>query len=168
MFLALSNYDLAVVSLLLFSASCALLWLVLLLNRNAILYAHAGALDRARSREPPTLEKVDFPLRIITEADCAPNDDLEKGALGSGTEYPSSATFQTTRDCCAICIDEFAVGNKVRQLPCRHQFHDTCVDPWLMKHNRLCPICKQDVLTTNLDKKQSPSEATAPANTSST
>ncbi|KAI8813500.1 hypothetical protein BJ742DRAFT_788508 [Cladochytrium replicatum] len=166
MFLALSNYDLAVVSLLLFSASCALLWLVLLLGRNAILYAHAGALEHARNRKPPTLEKVDFPLRIITEADLAPNDDLEKGKLASETEYGSCAIFPTSRDCCAICIDEFAVGNQVRQLPCRHQFHDTCVDPWLMKHNRLCPICKQDVLSTgSLDKKKrSLTEAVATAN----
>lgn len=43
---------------------------------------------------------------------------------------------------CAICLDDFEVGITVRQLPCNHQFHIDCVDPWLMKHNRFCPVCK--------------------------
>lgn len=30
-------------------------------------------------------------------------------------------------------------------LPCKHEFHPTCVDPWL-KDNHTCPLCKGDIL----------------------
>jgi len=43
---------------------------------------------------------------------------------------------------CAICLDDFEVGSQVRHLPCNHEFHQVCIDPWLMKHNRFCPVCK--------------------------
>eukprot|EP00927_Polykrikos_kofoidii_P022243 TRINITY_DN20813_c0_g4_i2.p1 TRINITY_DN20813_c0_g4~~TRINITY_DN20813_c0_g4_i2.p1 ORF type:complete len:398 (-),score=30.09 TRINITY_DN20813_c0_g4_i2:24-1157(-) len=42
---------------------------------------------------------------------------------------------------CAICIDDFAVGDFQRTLPCFHRFHVTCIDEWLQR-SRLCPICR--------------------------
>ena len=30
-------------------------------------------------------------------------------------------------------------------LICRHEFHKSCVDPWLLEH-RTCPICKTNIL----------------------
>uniref|UniRef100_A0A915CMK7 RING-type domain-containing protein n=1 Tax=Ditylenchus dipsaci TaxID=166011 RepID=A0A915CMK7_9BILA len=36
-------------------------------------------------------------------------------------------------------------GDIVRMLPCRHIFHKSCVDPWLLEH-RTCPMCKSDIL----------------------
>ena len=46
---------------------------------------------------------------------------------------------------CAICLDDFEAGGQVRHLPCNHEFHLGCIDPWLMNHNRLCPVCKMDI-----------------------
>ncbi|OMH84231.1 Receptor-like protein [Zancudomyces culisetae] len=45
---------------------------------------------------------------------------------------------------CAICIDDFVAGVKVRKLPCTHFFHTECIDPWLQKQSALCPVCKYD------------------------
>lgn len=28
---------------------------------------------------------------------------------------------------------------------CRHEFHKSCIDPWLLEH-RTCPMCKMDIL----------------------
>lgn len=53
--------------------------------------------------------------------------------------------IQGDGDCCAICIETYKVSDTLRSLPCRHDFHKNCIDPWLLEH-RNCPICKMDIL----------------------
>ncbi|KAK3823713.1 MAG: hypothetical protein JOS17DRAFT_665487, partial [Linnemannia elongata] len=46
---------------------------------------------------------------------------------------------------CSICLAEYEVGEQVRTLPCYHQYHKGCIDPWLLNVAALCPICKRDL-----------------------
>ncbi|XP_038620342.1 E3 ubiquitin-protein ligase RNF149 isoform X1 [Tachyglossus aculeatus] len=46
---------------------------------------------------------------------------------------------------CAVCIENYKPKDVVRILPCKHIFHRTCIDPWLLDH-RTCPMCKLDVI----------------------
>ncbi|KAI7830332.1 hypothetical protein BC939DRAFT_440224 [Gamsiella multidivaricata] len=46
---------------------------------------------------------------------------------------------------CAICLAEYEIGDQVRTLPCYHQYHLECIDPWLLNVASLCPICKRDL-----------------------
>ncbi|XP_078618847.1 uncharacterized protein LOC144886214 isoform X2 [Branchiostoma floridae x Branchiostoma japonicum] len=45
---------------------------------------------------------------------------------------------------CTICMVEYKTGNKLRRMPCAHEFHSKCVDRWL-KQNGSCPVCRQQV-----------------------
>ncbi|KAI1317308.1 hypothetical protein EDD11_008677 [Mortierella claussenii] len=46
---------------------------------------------------------------------------------------------------CSICLGDYEVGEQVRTLPCYHQYHVECIDPWLLNVASMCPICKRDL-----------------------
>ncbi|OIT04387.1 PREDICTED: receptor homology region, transmembrane domain- and RING domain-containing protein 2-like [Nicotiana attenuata] len=58
---------------------------------------------------------------------------------------------------CAICLEDYSVGDKLRILPCRHKFHAMCVDAWLTSWRTFCPVCKRDARTGNGDPPASES-----------
>ncbi|KAM1020033.1 hypothetical protein ACFX13_042084 [Malus domestica] len=42
---------------------------------------------------------------------------------------------------CSVCLEQVTVGELIRSLPCLHQFHASCIDPWLRQQGT-CPVCK--------------------------
>ncbi|KAI9433246.1 hypothetical protein BJY52DRAFT_1231605 [Lactarius psammicola] len=83
-----------------------------------------------------------------------PLDDID---VELGRSLPTNPTTSThldeeedpvwfnTQVECAICLDEFVKGDRVRVLPCKHIFHIDEIDEWLIQLKKLCPICKADV-----------------------
>ncbi|CAN6270778.1 unnamed protein product [Urochloa humidicola] len=50
-------------------------------------------------------------------------------------------------EACAICLEDYDNGDMIRHLPCKHEFHKTCIDSWLTKWGTFCPICKLEVMS---------------------
>ncbi|KAL3840717.1 hypothetical protein ACJIZ3_025308 [Penstemon smallii] len=46
---------------------------------------------------------------------------------------------------CYICLSEYEEGDKIRVLPCHHEYHMSCVDKWLKEIHGVCPLCRGDV-----------------------
>ncbi|KFH67410.1 hypothetical protein MVEG_06143 [Podila verticillata NRRL 6337] len=65
-----------------------------------------------------------------------------------GVIYPASLDMdiELTNDMCAVCLDEFEEGEEIRMLPCHHEFHCECIDPWLTRKSPTCPLCKHNCL----------------------
>ncbi|CAO3656364.1 unnamed protein product [Mucor fragilis] len=63
---------------------------------------------------------------------------------GSRTTIAAAAQNDEFDDACVICLDEFALGDQVRKLPCGHEYHCECIDPWLTIKSASCPLCKHD------------------------
>ncbi|KAL2502609.1 E3 ubiquitin-protein ligase [Forsythia ovata] len=46
---------------------------------------------------------------------------------------------------CYICLAEYEEGDKIRILPCHHEYHVSCIDKWLKEIHSVCPLCRADV-----------------------
>ncbi|XP_071087755.1 RING finger protein 150-like [Haliotis cracherodii] len=64
-----------------------------------------------------------------------PQKTVKNGDKEMGTDF----------DQCAVCIEGYKAHDVIRTLPCKHVFHKSCVDPWLLDQ-RSCPMCKLDIL----------------------
>lgn len=84
-------------------------------------------LEAARGPQMRPAEGRDIaalPTRVLREEDVAGANDENRA--------------------CAVCMEDFAVGEEQRTLPCFHRFHKGCIDKWL-ENSGICPICKNRV-----------------------
>uniref|UniRef100_A0A8C0FV88 Ring finger protein 150 n=1 Tax=Bubo bubo TaxID=30461 RepID=A0A8C0FV88_BUBBB len=101
----------------------SLAWLVFYYIQR---FRYANARDRNQRRLGDAAKKAISKLQVRT---------IRKGDKETEPDF----------DNCAVCIEGYKPNDVVRILPCRHLFHKSCVDPWLLDH-RTCPMCKMNIL----------------------
>jgi len=101
---------------------------------------HTEGLARMIRPDKLTLQQV----MLLDEQEFEADPSKDKG--GEGSDDGGDEGNSSTGCCCAICLDEFEDKEKVRVLPCKHQFHEDCLVPWLTERHASCPLCKMDVL----------------------
>ena len=70
---------------------------------------------------------------------------LDPSVIKSLPTFSFSAAVHRSLQDCAVCLSEFADGDKVRALPnCNHGFHADCIDAWFASHST-CPLCRTPV-----------------------
>ncbi|CAH8325305.1 unnamed protein product [Eruca vesicaria subsp. sativa] len=113
----------------------------------AVLYALAdreGASDEEIERLPRfkfltvrDLEKVNGEIR-----------ETHGGIMTQlGVDSPSERVLSSDEAECCICLCGYEDGTELRELSCRHHFHEACIDKWL-RINATCPLCKFNILKT--------------------
>lgn len=91
-----------------------------------------------------------------------PAEDIEKLPTVEVTETETSKNLQ-----CTVCMEDFALKESVRQLPCGHLYHNDCIVPWLEMH-RTCPICRKLFeVKEGSDTQSTPSSSQSRSNPSS-
>lgn len=72
--------------------------------------------------------------------------DIDKGMIAREIsrlpveKYAGSLDVQE----CPICLDTFCLGDEIRMLGCKHCFHRSCIDSWLVNLLK-CPLCRSSV-----------------------
>lgn len=84
----------------------------------------------------PTRTIPDHPRNSKKSSKKSPSPDNESTCSSCNSEEA---------DFCPVCLELYKPREVIRILPCRHEFHKHCVDPWLVDH-RTCPMCKLDIL----------------------
>ena len=52
----------------------------------------------------------------------------------------AAASMSATPKECPICFEEFQVNQEIATLNCLCQYHRPCIDDWLRRGKRGCPI----------------------------
>ena len=132
-----SDRYVVVATWLMFTGTMYFIWVVRRQRAQRAIIERQTQLVGLRLRQHAELEaSVErLPSRVATESDGGP-EGLE----------------------CAVCLAPFEVGETLRTLPCRHEFHKACVDAWLTmtptedqlrsgqhQSQPSCPLCKQAV-----------------------
>lgn len=74
--------------------------------------------------------------------DLAPTDFVTKLPLRTfKAKQSDKATTDDSSDDdrhaeCAICLEDYVDGDNLRVLPCKHEFHASCIDAWLTGHKK--------------------------------
>ena len=81
------------------------------------------------------------PAPEMTPADATPGAAKQQS---EGISAPVAASTEAAAGInhpgCSICTEDFQVGEDVRVLPCNHQYHPACIDPWLLNVSGTCPL----------------------------
>lgn len=99
----------------------------------------------------------------LLKTDPVITDGSKQKSASDSSLIPNCAVSTTGfefNSSCSICLDEYDMGEKLRVLPCRHQFHTNCILPWLTERQGLCPLCKQQVLEDEDDEERRGNENT--------
>lgn len=128
---------------------------------NMMLPLHGNAADYVWG--PGGLDAVVTQLLNQVEGGAPP---LSKDKIDSLPNVEISKAQVEKRLQCAVCMDEFKLTENVKKLVCDHVFHESCIVPWLERHNS-CPVCRM-CAETGLPPPESPMTPIAGAQSSTT
>lgn len=98
--------------------------------------------DPAHEHSPPRSDSISDVGQTPRESELPTNQHVvtEQPVSTTTTESNPNAAPDGGNFSCPICTDDFIRGQDLRVLPCNHQFHTECIDPWLVNVSGTCPL----------------------------
>lgn len=102
--------------------------------------------ETAETVQPSSDTRERASALAITTADVASCDNCEPSSSGNVQDTVTESNLPDEAEAvCVVCLDLFQPDERIRVLPCLHQYHQQCIDPWLRQQAR-CPVCKSEIL----------------------
>ncbi|KAK8547004.1 hypothetical protein V6N13_099749 [Hibiscus sabdariffa] len=84
----------------------------------------------------------DSNLEALLRSQAEANKDGQPPASKASIEaMPSVEIGESEYGECVVCLEELKPGEVVKEMPCKHKFHDGCIEKWLVIHGT-CPVCR--------------------------
>ncbi|CAM9751121.1 unnamed protein product [Chrysoparadoxa australica] len=93
------------------------------------------------------------------EAIGGPTRPMSESEVARLPQITVEAEMRWVKETCSVCLEEYAEGDVIIELPCEHGFHPTCISPWLVERQRTCPLCKATVTVPSVSHTSYPREA---------
>ncbi|KAJ6831271.1 uncharacterized protein M6B38_349190 [Iris pallida] len=90
------------------------------------------------------IHRQPVPLSLSIGSLPAPESVVNSLLIKSHVKHDADSIADDV-DQCYICLAEYEEADKIRVLPCHHEFHMACVDKWLTEIHGVCPLCRRDV-----------------------
>ena len=96
-------------------------------------------------------ERENYEQLLDLAEKLADPDRLEKINMEQFFSYRYKSTIATNdifiskQTACVICMSPFKNGQRIRVLPCQHEYHSKCIARWFTM-NSSCPICRRESL----------------------
>ena len=133
-------------------AVCFLVALLLVVGHVYRRRRRAAAVSRRTEREAAEIALTEAALVLRVGA-----LKTRKFELGDDSRARTDTHEAPAPPECAVCLVAFESGEKIKTLPCGHEFHLKCVDAWMLakkpavvgegtlpKPRPTCPLCKAD------------------------
>lgn len=121
----------------------------------AILYAVADQ-DGASEEDISALSKFKFRRTGSFDKSIGEKSSPSRGVmslLGASADATKDRLLSAENAECCICLSAYEDGAELRELPCSHHFHCTCIDKWL-RINATCPLCKFNIIKSTISNRE--------------
>ena len=109
-------------------------------------------LCKKRSYDTESIVSFDSNLSDFYERDYSDSEIVEEKPIKKNRKYIIEGMIHLDLECdstemCAICIEDYRIGDSIIKLKCGHSYHDRCIQPWfneliLNGKEIVCPLCK--------------------------
>ena len=103
--------------------------------------------------------------QLLNQIDNAGPPPMSQEEINSLNEISVTKEHINLNLQCPICMEDFVLDEKVKELTCHHFFHNDCIVEWLKLH-ATCPTCRTSFSTSDNTKNPTNSSSTTNATNS--
>eukprot|EP00730_Choanoeca_flexa_P020250 TRINITY_DN9901_c1_g2_i5.p1 TRINITY_DN9901_c1_g2~~TRINITY_DN9901_c1_g2_i5.p1 ORF type:complete len:308 (+),score=46.74 TRINITY_DN9901_c1_g2_i5:48-971(+) len=125
------------------ATTCVVMSVFVLYRRRSRYFTAVTRTTTATRDQINSLQSHKYDARAAHASASAAQASADEAKHTDQADGDSVSTSSGVTSCC-ICLEEFEQDDMLLTLPCGHSYHRSCIEPWLTRRQRTCPLCKRD------------------------